>query len=118
MYGSVGQPDTAYFSFSDNLRTGKKIKSYNYGNCKRDFTYVEDIVEGIAKILQLPLEKVASGDGLSIPLYAIYSIGNSSPENLMDFVHKLSEELVRVEVLPSSFNIEKYIELVQMQSGM
>ncbi|MCM1325841.1 MAG: GDP-mannose 4,6-dehydratase [Bacteroidales bacterium] len=117
VYGSAGRPDMAYFSFTQKLLSGEKIKIFNYGNCKRDFTYIDDIVEGVIRVMQGAPEKISGEDGLPIPPYSIYNIGNSNPENLMDFVHILSEELIKAEVLSPNFNIEEYMELVPMQPG-
>ncbi len=117
VYGPAGRPDMAYFLFAEKLRRGEKIKIYNYGDCRRDFTYIDDIVEGVIRVMQSPPEKSMDDDGLPIPPYVIYNIGNSHPEILMDFVYILSEELVRAEVLPASFNIKEHIEKVPMQPG-
>lgn len=117
VYGPAGRPDMAYFSFTQKLLAGEKIKIFNYGNCKRDFTYIDDIVEGIIRVTQKAPKKEAGSDGLPIPPYAVYNIGNSNPENLMDFVHILSEELVRTGILSGDFNIEEHMELVPMQPG-
>lgn len=117
VYGPAGRPDMAYFSFAQKLKAGGRIKIFNYGNCRRDFTYIDDIVEGVMHVMQGAPKREAGADGLPIPPGSIYNIGNSSPENLMDFVHILSEELVRAEVLPASFNIEEHMELVPMQAG-
>ena len=115
VYGPAGRPDMAYFGFTNKLVNGETIKIFNYGNCKRDFTYVDDIVEGVVRVMKRPPEKKNGEDGLPIPPYAIYNIGNSSPENLLDFVQILSEELVRAGVLPADFEAHK--ELVPMQPG-
>lgn len=117
VYGPAGRPDMAYFGFTGKLVKGEKIKIFNYGNCKRDFTYVDDIVEGIIRVMRKSPEKKAGEDGLPIPPYAIYNIGGGTPENLLDFVNILSEELVRANVLPDDFNIEDHMELVPMQPG-
>lgn len=117
VYGPAGRPDMAYFSFTERLRQGEKIKIFNFGDCKRDFTYIDDIVEGVIRVIQSPPEKKNGNDGLPIPPYAIYNIGNSNPESLMDFVYILSEELIRAEVLPRNFEIEACIEKVPMQPG-
>lgn len=117
VYGPAGRPDMAYFSFTEKLRNGEKIKIFNYGNCQRDFTYVDDIVEGIVKVIQSPPEKSVGDDGLPIPPYSIYNIGNSHPESLMDFVYILAEELIRAEVLDKDFDIEAHMEKVPMQPG-
>lgn len=117
VYGPAGRPDMAYFGFTNKLVNGKTIKIFNYGNCKRDFTYVDDIVEGVVRVMKKPPEKKDGEDGLPIPPYAIYNIGNSNPENLLDFVQILSEELVRAGVLPADYDFESHKELVPMQPG-
>lgn len=117
VYGPAGRPDMAYFGFTNKLVNGETIKISNYGNCKRDFTYVDDIVEGVVRVMKRPPEKKNGEDGLPIPPYAIYNIGNSSPENLLDFVQILSEELVRAGVLPADYDFEAHKELVPMQPG-
>lgn len=117
VYGPAGRPDMAYFGFTDQLVKGEKIKIFNYGNCKRDFTYIDDIVEGIMRVMQSPPEKKNGEDGLPIPPYALYNIGGGAPENLLDFVQILSEELVRAEVLPADYNFDAHKELVPMQAG-
>ena len=117
VYGPAGRPDMAYFGFTNKLVNGETIKIFNYGNCKRDFTYVDDIVEGVVRVMKKPPEKKNGEDGLPIPPYAIYNIGNSYPENLLDFVQRLSEELVRAGVLPSDYDFESHKELVPMQPG-
>ena len=117
VYGPAGRPDMAYFSFTKKLLEGEKIKIFNYGNCKRDFTFIDDIVEGVVRVIGAAPERTDGRDGLPIPPYSIYNIGNSSPENLMDFVNILSEELIRAGVLPDDFNIEEHMELVPMQPG-
>lgn len=117
VYGPAGRPDMAYFGFTDKLRNGEKIKIFNYGNCKRDFTYVDDIVEGIVRVMKKPPEKKNGEDGLPIPPYKVYNIGNSSPENLLEFVDILQQELVRAEVLPKDYDFEAHKELVAMQPG-
>ncbi len=117
VYGPAGRPDMAYFGFTDKLRNGEKIKIFNYGNCKRDFTYVDDIVEGIVRVMKKPPEKKNGEDGLPIPPYKVYNIGNSSPENLLEFVDILQQELVRAEVLPKDYDFEAHKELVPMQPG-
>lgn len=117
VYGPAGRPDMAYFGFTDKLRAGKTIQIFNYGNCKRDFTYIDDIVEGVIRVMQKPPEKKNGEDGLPIPPYAVYNIGNSNPENLLDFVQILSEELVRAGVLPADYDFEAHKELVPMQPG-
>lgn len=117
VYGPAGRPDMAYFGFTDKLLKGQTIQIFNYGNCKRDFTYIDDIVEGVIRVMQKPPEKKNGEDGLPIPPYAIYNIGNNDPENLLDFVQILSEELVRAGVLPADFDFEAHKELVPMQPG-
>lgn len=117
VYGPAGRPDMAYFSFTNKLRAGETIKIFNYGNCLRDFTYVDDIVEGVKRVIQGAPDKKTGEDGLPIPPYAVYNIGNSKPENLLDFVQILSEELVKAKVLPDDYNFEKHKELVAMQPG-
>ncbi len=117
VYGPAGRPDMAYFGFTDKLIKGEKIKIFNYGKCKRDFTYIDDIVEGIIRVMQGAPEKGAGEDGLPIPPYAVYNIGNSSPENLLDFVQILQEELIRAKVLPEDYDFESHKELVAMQPG-
>ena len=117
VYGPAGRPDMAYFGFTNKLLNGEKIKIFNYGNCKRDFTYVDDIVEGIIRVMKNPPEVKNGDDGLPIPPYKIYNIGNGHPENLLDFVKILQEELVRANVLPSDYDFESHKELVAMQPG-
>lgn len=117
VYGPAGRPDMAYFGFTNKLVNGETIKIFNYGNCKRDFTYVEDIVEGVVRVMKKAPEKKNGEDGLPIPPYAVYNIGNSNPENLLDFVQILSEELVRAGVLPADYDFEAHKELVPMQPG-
>lgn len=117
VYGPEGRPDMAYFSFTNKLREGKTIQIFNYGNCMRDFTYIDDIVEGIVRIMQHAPEKKNAEDGLPLPPYKLYNIGNSSPENLLDFVTMLQEELIRAKVLPQDYDIEAHKELVPMQAG-
>ena len=117
VYGPAGRPDMAYFGFTNKLVKGETIKIFNYGNCKRDFTYVDDIVEGVIRVMAKAPEKKNGEDGLPIPPYAVYNIGNSNPENLLDFVQILSEELVRAGVLPADYNFEAHKELVPMQPG-
>lgn len=117
VYGPAGRPDMAYFGFTNKLVNGETIKIFNYGNCKRDFTYVDDIVEGVVRVTKKAPEKKNGEDGLPIPPYAIYNIGNSNPENLLDFVQILSEELVRAGVLPADYEFEAHKELVPMQPG-
>lgn len=117
VYGPAGRPDMAYFGFTNKLLKGEKIQIFNYGNCKRDFTYVDDIVEGVKRIMQGAPEKVVGEDGLPVPPYAVYNIGNSSPENLLDFVDILQQELIRAGVLPEDYDFEAHKELVPMQPG-
>ena len=117
VYGPAGRPDMAYFGFTNKLREGKTIQIFNYGNCKRDFTYVDDIVEGVVRVMQKAPNKVLGEDGLPLPPYAVYNIGNNNPENLLDFVQILSEELVRAGVLPQDYDFESHKELVPMQPG-
>ena len=117
VYGPAGRPDMAYFGFTNKLVNGETIKIFNYGNCKRDFTYIDDIVEGVIRVMKKAPEKKKGQDGLPIPPYAIYNIGNSNPENLLDFVQILSEELIRAGVLPENYDFEAHKELVPMQPG-
>ena len=117
VYGPCGRPDMAYFGFTNKLLAGEKIQIFNYGNCKRDFTYVDDIVEGVVRIMQHAPEKEVGEDGLPIPPYKVYNIGNNSPENLLDFVQILQEELIRAGVLPADYDFEAHKELVAMQPG-
>lgn len=117
VYGPAGRPDMAYFGFTNKLKEGKVIEIFNYGNCKRDFTYVDDIVEGVKRIMQAPPEKRDGEDGLPIPPYAVYNIGNSNPENLLEFVDILQQELVRAKVLPEDYDFEAHKKLVPMQPG-
>lgn len=117
VYGPAGRPDMAYFGFTNKLLKGETIQIFNFGNCKRDFTYVDDIVKGVKLVMQKPPTKQDGEDGLPIPPYKIYNIGNNSPENLLDFVQILSEELVRAEVLPKDFDFEAHKKLVPMQPG-
>ena len=117
VYGPAGRPDMAYFGFTNKLLKGETIQIFNFGNCKRDFTYVDDIVEGVVRVMQKAPEKKNGEDGLPIPPYAVYNIGNSNPENLLDFVQILSEELVRAGVLPENYDFEAHKELVPMQPG-
>ncbi len=117
VYGPAGRPDMAYFGFTNKLLNGDIIKIFNYGNCKRDFTYVDDIVEGIVRVMQGAPQKKNGEDGLPIPPYAIYNIGNGHPENLLDFVRILQEELVRSKVLPEDYDFESHKQLVAMQPG-
>lgn len=117
VYGPAGRPDMAYFGFTNKLREGKTIQIFNYGNCKRDFTYVDDIVEGVVRVMQHAPEKQNGEDGLPIPPYKVYNIGNNSPENLLDFVTILQEELIAAKVLPADYDFESHKELVPMQAG-
>lgn len=117
VYGPAGRPDMAYFGFTNKLLKGETIQIFNYGHCKRDFTYVDDIVEGVKRVMQGAPEKKNGEDGLPIPPYAVYNIGNSNPENLLDFVTILQEELIRAEVLPADYDFEAHKELVAMQPG-
>lgn len=117
VYGPAGRPDMAYFSFTDRLVAGETIKIFNYGNCQRDFTYIDDIVEGVLRVMQHAPEKQTGDDGLPVAPYALYNIGNSHPENLLDFVTLLQEELVRAGVLSADYNFEDHKQLVPMQPG-
>lgn len=117
VYGPAGRPDMAYFGFTNKLREGKTIQIFNYGNCKRDFTYVDDIVEGVVRVMQKAPDKMTGEDGLPLPPYAVYNIGNNQPENLLDFVTILQEELIRAGVLPDDYDFEAHKELVPMQPG-
>lgn len=117
VYGPAGRPDMAYFGFTNKLRKGETIQIFNYGNCKRDFTFVDDIVEGVKCVMKGAPEKAVGEDGLPIPPYAVYNIGNSNPENLLDFVTILQEELIRAEVLPADYDFEAHKKLVPMQPG-
>ena len=117
VYGPCGRPDMAYFGFTNKLVKGEKIQIFNYGNCKRDFTFVDDIVEGVVRVMQHAPEKQLGEDGLPVPPYKVYNIGNSSPENLLDFVTILQEELIRAGVLPKDYDFEAHKELVSMQPG-
>ena len=117
VYGPAGRPDMAYFGFTNKLREGKTIEIFNYGNCKRDFTYVDDIVEGVVRIMQGAPEKKQGEDGLPLPPYAVYNIGNNSPENLLTFVDILQQELIRAKVLPEDYDFEAHKKLVPMQPG-
>ncbi len=117
VYGPAGRTDMAYFGFTNKLIKGEKIQIFNYGNCKRDFTYVDDIVEGVKRVMQGAPERRNGEDGLPVPPYAVYNIGNSNPENLLDFVNILQEELVKAEVLPEDYDFEAHQELVPMQPG-
>ena len=117
VYGPAGRPDMAYFGFTNRLREGKKIQIYNFGHCKRDFTYVDDIVEGVIRVMEHAPERRTGEDGLPEPPYKVYNIGNSSPENLLDFVDILQQELIRAGVLPADYDFEAHKELVAMQPG-
>ena len=117
VYGPAGRPDMAYFGFTNKLLKGETIQIFNYGHCKRDFTYVDDIVEGVKRVMQGPPSREIGEDGLPVPPYAVYNIGNSHPENLLDFVRILSEELVRANILPEDFDFDAHKELVPMQPG-
>ena len=117
VYGPAGRPDMAYFGFTNKLREGKTIQIFNFGNCKRDFTYVDDIVEGVLRVMQHAPEKQTGEDGLPVPPYKVYNIGNSSPENLLNFVTILQEELIAAGVLPADYDFEAHKELVPMQPG-
>lgn len=117
VYGPAGRPDMAYFGFTDKLVKGEKIQIFNYGNCRRDFTYVDDIVEGVMRVMEKAPEKTVGEDGLPLPPYAVYNIGNNQPENLLDFVDILQQELVRAGVLPEDYDFESHKELVPMQPG-
>ncbi len=117
VYGPAGRPDMAYFSFTNKLVKGYTIQIFNYGNCKRDFTYIDDIVEGVIRVMQKPPQKSIGDDGLPIPPYAVYNIGNSRPENLLDFVDILQQELIRANVLPPDYDFNAHKQLVPMQPG-
>ena len=117
VYGPAGRPDMAYFGFTNKLRNGETIEIFNYGNCKRDFTYVDDIVRGVLLVMQAPPEKKTGEDKLPVPPYAVYNIGNSRPENLLDFVDILQQELIRAGVLPADYDFEAHKRLVPMQPG-
>lgn len=117
VYGPAGRPDMAYFGFTDKLRAGKTIQIFNYGNCKRDFTYIDDIVTGVEKVMGKAPDRATGEDGLPVPPYALYNIGNNKPENLLDFVQILSEELVRAGVLPKNYDFDSHKKLVPMQPG-
>ncbi len=117
VYGPAGRPDMAYFGFTNKLREGKTIQIFNFGNCKRDFTYVDDIVEGVVRVMQGAPEKITGEDGLPLPPYAVYNIGNNQPENLLDFVDILQQELICAGVLPEDYDFESHKELVPMQAG-
>ena len=117
VYGPAGRPDMAYFGFTNKLRQGKTIQIFNYGNCERDFTYIDDIVEGVVRVMGKAPDRAAGEDGLPLPPYAVYNIGNNRPENLLDFVTILQEELIRAGVLPEDYDFEAHKELVPMQPG-
>ena len=117
VYGPAGRPDMFYYSATEKLQKGENIRIFNFGNCKRDFTYVDDIVEGIVRVMRGAPKKVTGSDGLPMPPYAIYNIGNSSPENLLDFIDILQQELVAAGVLPADYDFEAHKELVPMQPG-
>ena len=117
VYGPAGRPDMAYFSFTNKLRNNETIKIFNYGNCRRDFTYIDDIIEGVIRVMQKAPEKKEGVDGLPIPPYKVYNIGNSNPESLLDFVQILSEKLIKAKVLPKDYDFEAHKELVAMQPG-
>lgn len=117
VYGPAGRPDMAYFGFTNKLLKGEKIQIFNFGNCKRDFTYVDDIVEGVVRVMRHAPEKAVGEDGLPVPPYAVYNIGNNSPENLLNFVDILQQELVRAGVLPEGYDFEAHKELIPMQPG-
>ena len=117
VYGPAGRPDMAYFGFTNKLVKGEKIQIFNYGNCKRDFTYVDDIVEGVVRVMKKAPARQVGEDGLPVPPYAVYNIGNNSPENLLDFVRILQEELVAAGVLPKDYDFDAHKELVPMQPG-
>lgn len=117
VYGPAGRPDMAYFGFTDKLRRGEKIEIFNYGNCRRDFTYIDDIVEGVQRVMHRAPERSTGEDGLPVPPYAVYNIGNSNPENLLDFVDILQQELVAAGVLPADYDFEAHKELTAMQPG-
>lgn len=117
VYGPAGRPDMAYFGFTDKLLRGETIRIFNYGNCKRDFTYIDDIVEGVVRVMQGAPERKDGEDGLPVPPYAVYNIGNQNPENLLDFVDILQQELIAVGVLPNDYDFEAHKQLVPMQPG-
>lgn len=117
VYGPAGRPDMAYFSFTNKLLAGEKIKIFNYGKCKRDFTYIDDIVEGIIRVIQKAPDRIKGEDGLPLPPYALYNIGNNQPENLLDFVNILQQELILAGVLPKNYDFKEHMELVPMQPG-
>lgn len=117
VYGPAGRPDMAYFGFTDKLCKGENIRIFNYGNCKRDFTYIDDITEGLLRVMRKAPDKVTGEDGLPLPPYKVYNIGNSNPENLLDFINILQQELIRAGVLPGDYDFEAHKELVPMQPG-
>lgn len=117
VYGPAGRPDMAYFGFTNKLLKGETIEIFNYGNCKRDFTYIDDIIEGVTRVMEKAPDRKNGEDGLPIPPYEVYNIGNSNPENLLDFVNILQEELIRAKVLPDDYDFESHKKLVPMQAG-
>lgn len=117
VYGPAGRPDMAYFNFTNQLKAGKTIQIFNYGNCKRDFTYIDDIVEGVFRVIKKAPERRVGKDGLPIPPYVVYNIGNNHPEDLLDFVRILSEELIRTGILPENYDFDAHKELIPMQAG-
>ena len=117
VYGSAGRPDMAYFGFTNKLKNNEKIRIFNYGNCKRDFTYIDDIVEGVIRVMKKAPDRKTGKDGLPVPPYRVYNIGKGTPENLLDFVQILSEELIRAQILPKDYDFEAHKELVPMQPG-
>lgn len=117
VYGPAGRPDMAYFGFTNKLLKGETIRIFNYGNCQRDFTYIDDIVEGVKRVMQAPPEKKTGADGLPVPPYKVYNIGNNQPENLLDFVDILQQELIRAKILPEDYDFEAHKKLVPMQPG-
>lgn len=117
VYGPAGRPDMAYFGFTNKLLKGQTIQIFNYGNCKRDFTYIDDIVEGVKRVMTGAPERKTGEDGLPVPPYAVYNIGNSNPENLLEFVDILQQELIRAKVLPEDYDFTAHKELVPMQAG-
>ena len=117
VYGPAGRPDMAYFGFTNKLKNNEKIRIFNYGNCKRDFTYIDDIVEGVIRVMKIAPDRKTGKDGLPVPPYRVYNIGKGTPENLLDFVQILSEELIRAQILPKDYDFEAHKELVPMQPG-
>ena len=117
VYGPAGRPDMAYFGFTNKLKNNEKIRIFNYGNCKRDFTYIDDIVEGVIRVMKKAPDRKTGKDGLPVPPYRVYNIGKGTPENLLDFVQILSEELIRAQILPKDYDFEAHKELVPMQPG-